>query len=586
MTTLQPVLQALGYRSSAQQLAFVKLLQVAVAYGRLPGVEGVLTDAQAQAVLNNVEFESPRQAAEWLHSVTQEKMLRTPGKERFQCTDNPELEAKREQIMPLLCEIEMIEGKQPKHNHYDHVLVLGAMEPAVENRLDVLHQVYEQGTTVGRIHLLGSERPLIPEREPDAARLSDKTEMGMMEDLYIRKSAQWPKALQNVPVTAVDTKMKPDGTRPGTADTVAAWLDSGVQPGRVLVISNQPYAQYQGAAVKSVLPAGFQVETIGSAVESSCVRMSVACDSIARQVDANMGKLMERLRLREDERDATPDIIKLKPSQILSDPGTYQFRGDIDKTGITHKYRDEVRNWDNILHGDPLLVHQRNDGSYYVADGHHRLDLAKRMDKEGKGPEDLAVRVLREADGYSAKDAKIIAAYKNIAHGHCNMVDAAKVLKEARSADVHQELLPKLPMDRGTLRQAEALSKLSDEALAVIERGDVPLQAGIEVAKRVSDPVRQLAVLDIVREKLASPEMQLQASATHHTQHSHEQEGALKAAIAPIAHIREGHIDLAEGRKFQFRDIEMQHDKPSASFAARIEQEKLHQRTTSSHLAI
>lgn len=587
MTTLKPVLEELGFQSPAKQLAFVKLLQATGAYGRLKGVEGVLSDAQAKAVLENVNFESTRQAAEWLHDVTQENMLRPAGKERYQCAESAELDAMRSRLVPLLQELGLVDPVRPKHMHYDHVLVLGAMQPAVENRLDILEQVSNEGATFGRIHLLGSERTLAPEREPLAASLADKTEMGMMEQSFIRKSAAWSKELQNTPVTAVDTRMRTDGTRPNTADTVAAWLDSGVQPGRVLVISNQPYVQYQDAAVKSLMPAGFEVETIGAAADVSCMKLVAACDSVARQVDAGMDKLMERLRLRENEREAAPDIVKLKPSQILSDPETYQFRSDIDGTGITHQYREQVKSWDPIINGDPLLVHQRKDGSYYVADGHHRLDLAKRLEKEGKGPQELAAHVLREADGYTAKDAKLVAAYKNIAHGHSNVIDAAKVLKEARDADVHQDLLPKLSMERGNLRQAKALSALSDEALAVIEKGDVPVQAGVEVARRVSDPTRQLAVLDLVKQQLAvMPDVAsgVQVNASQHSAHSHEHEGGLQATTAPIARIREGHIDLAEGRSFKFRDIQLEQNKPSISFTARIEQER--QQTSSRHLAI
>jgi ParB-like chromosome segregation protein Spo0J len=196
-------------------------------------------------------------------------------------------------------------------------------------------------------------------------------------------------------------------------------------------------------------------------------------------------------------------IIYFDPDSIQADPATYQFRSGGDKkNGVTKKGKYEGKRWDAVLHGDPILVHERVDGSLFVADGHHRLELAKRTNAEGAGPGRIAAQVLREADGYTPEDVRVIAAYKNMQHGHTNVVDAAKVFKEVASGRVNKELLPQLQMDKGNLTLSYRLSKLSDNALTQIASGDVPAEMAAQVADKLADPARQEAVMKNIHQKL------------------------------------------------------------------------------------
>jgi len=192
----------------------------------------------------------------------------------------------------------------------------------------------------------------------------------------------------------------------------------------------------------------------------------------------------------------------LDPMSIKVDADTYQFRSHGDGKGVTRLGRYNTDHWDPILHGDPILVHQRLDGSLYVADGHHRLDLAKRLNEQGKGPGALAAMVLREADGYTPRDVRVIAAYKNMAHGHSDIVDAARVFKEATSGNIHTELLPQLQMDKGNLRISYSLSKLSDATLDKVASGEVPEAMAAKVVQRVTAPERQESVMRIIAQTL------------------------------------------------------------------------------------
>jgi len=194
--------------------------------------------------------------------------------------------------------------------------------------------------------------------------------------------------------------------------------------------------------------------------------------------------------------------VLLDPAVIETNPEMYQFRFGSDKNGVTRGGRYRCDAWDPAMHGAPLLLHERLDGRMFVADGHHRLDLAKRLNSEGRGPGKVAVNILREADGYTALDAKIIAAYKNIEHGYTDPVEAAYVLKDAESSNVNKHLLPKLSLDKGSLPIAEKLARLTRKALSFLGAGKVPVEMGMEVALHVHDPVQQEAVLHIISKKL------------------------------------------------------------------------------------
>ncbi|MDX1974494.1 MAG: hypothetical protein SFT92_02335 [Rickettsiales bacterium] len=185
----------------------------------------------------------------------------------------------------------------------------------------------------------------------------------------------------------------------------------------------------------------------------------------------------------------------LDPKQIKVDADTYQFRAKGDAKGVTDAGRHQETEWDPIIHGNPILVHQRLDGSFFVADGHHRVDLAKRLQTEGKGPSTIAAMVLREADGYTPEDVKIIAALKNINDGHSSVVEAARVIQETQrgiaGGKIHEHLLPKLDDNKTLLKQSTALSHLSQQGLARVEMGDVSLNAAMIVALNVQDQKQQ-----------------------------------------------------------------------------------------------
>lgn len=199
---------------------------------------------------------------------------------------------------------------------------------------------------------------------------------------------------------------------------------------------------------------------------------------------------------------SSPYYAMLDPDALLADPATYQFRSGSDRNGVTKSGQILAGRWDPILHGDPILVHERLDGSYYVADGHHRLDFAKRLNEAGNGPGRIAAQVLREADGYTPLDVKIIAAYKNFSHGHFKPIEGARLFKEVVKGPVHTQLLPDLKLDTGDINIAYRMSKLSDAVLDKVQAEAIPDAVAAELADRVSDSAKQESVLAIISQKL------------------------------------------------------------------------------------
>jgi len=71
---------------------------------------------------------------------------------------------------------------------------------------------------------------------------------------------------------------------------------------------------------------------------------------------------------------------RVATDQIKIDPETYQFRDDVNAEGIDERLLG-IRSFDDLRAGT-LILHERENGDLFVADGHHRIDLARRLNRE------------------------------------------------------------------------------------------------------------------------------------------------------------------------------------------------------------
>ncbi len=193
-------------------------------------------------------------------------------------------------------------------------------------------------------------------------------------------------------------------------------------------------------------------------------------------------------------RETLPDnagvYLEFDPDQLVVDAERFQFKAGGDVEGVTDALRG-VEKWDPIKAG-AAIVWEANDGRFFVADGHQRTGLARRLKAQGQSPK-LRADVLREADGFSAADVRAIAAAKNIAQGTGTAIDAAKVLK------VRPELLDGTINPRsGLVRNAQGLMRLGDDAFGMIVNEVVPDHYGAIVGRLVDDPAEQVAVMGVL----------------------------------------------------------------------------------------
>ena len=196
-------------------------------------------------------------------------------------------------------------------------------------------------------------------------------------------------------------------------------------------------------------------------------------------------------------------VVALDPDDIAVDARTFQFKAGGDEAGVTERLQG-VETFDPRLAG-MALVYEAQDGRLFIVDGHQRLALARRAKAAGQPDVRINALVLREEDGISPAQARVIAAMKNIAEGTGSAVDAAKVLRETGGLGIP------LPPRSALVRDARGLARLSDEAFGLVVNEVVPPQQAAIVGRLTPDPEQQLAVLKVLAK--VRPENAAQAEA-------------------------------------------------------------------------
>ena len=184
-------------------------------------------------------------------------------------------------------------------------------------------------------------------------------------------------------------------------------------------------------------------------------------------------------------------IYRFNPNEIEVDAKLFQFKEGADVAGVTERLRG-VTQWDHSKAGQ-IIVYEFSDGRRFIADGHQRLGLAKRIIKEDPSQDiKLYGTLLRELDGVKPEQAMVIAASTNIAQGTGTIIDAAKILR------IDPSQLQTLPPRSALVRDAQALVNLSDEAFGLVRNEIVPANYAALVGRLVKDQEKQLAILKLL----------------------------------------------------------------------------------------
>ena len=110
------------------------------------------------------------------------------------------------------------------------------------------------------------------------------------------------------------------------------------------------------------------------------------------------------------------EIFTYRPKDLLVDAKLFQFKAGGDVMGVTDRLQD-IGTWDPIR-ANTIIVYEFADGRTFIADGHQRLGLAKRLQAADPSLDiQLKAFKLREIDGISVPEARAPAAAKNISEG-------------------------------------------------------------------------------------------------------------------------------------------------------------------------
>ena len=266
----------------------------------------------------------------------------------------------------------------------------------------------------------------------------------------------------------------------------------------------------KAAGRKSDAQAGAEVleNSVTSAAESTpLVNTQIAdMEHKGRLVEAELalsnGKLanisdvpVSPVRLPEDVYQATNVggvVDEFDPNDIGVDAKTFQFKEGGDEFGVTDRL-EGVTQWDPIKAG-MVTIYEYADGRLFIADGHQRLGLAKRISKQDPTQKVKMIGYrLREIDGISPEDAMVTAALKNISEGTGTAIDAAKVLRTS------PQRIGELPPRSAFVRQATDLANLVGEAWGMVKNEVVAPNFAAIVGRLIpGDEALQKAALDVL----------------------------------------------------------------------------------------
>ncbi len=185
-------------------------------------------------------------------------------------------------------------------------------------------------------------------------------------------------------------------------------------------------------------------------------------------------------------------VDEFDPNDIGVDAKTFQFKEGGDEFGVTDRLQG-VTQWDPIK-GGMVTIYEYADGRLFIADGHQRLGLAKRISQQDPSQNVKMIGYrLREVDGITPEDAMVTAALKNISEGTGSAIDAAKVLRSS------PDRIGELPPRSAFVRQATDLANLVGDAWGMVKNEVVAPNFAAIVGRLIpGDEGLQKAALDVL----------------------------------------------------------------------------------------
>ena len=222
---------------------------------------------------------------------------RKPGQERWEVPEVKLGKSEHDAVLKYLDQLGLVDELTPEAANYEYALVLGATVPRMERRLNHLVSLWKKGIRFKKIIFLVGQRPLtdgIDKVDTLIARTIGKQASGDRANAarpltetegakLVYETSDLPPAMRQVPVEFVDTPRTwrhDHWQRANTRDTLKQWLGLRPEPGKTLVISDQPHAFYQAEVVKQELPESFAVDAAAQEADPD-TQVSIYLDALA-----------------------------------------------------------------------------------------------------------------------------------------------------------------------------------------------------------------------------------------------------------------------------------------------------------------
>ena len=197
---------------------------------------------------------------------------RIAHQERWELSDAPHWD--RTKILKNLQELGFVEAIKPNQKHYKTAVLLGSTGPRMQDRIDYLVQLWNQGLRFDRLVFLTGDRDLIKSDGPHA--LKNETQLFK----YLWAHTNLAKDLKKLPTLWIDAPQI-DNQRPTTVSTVLEWKkQESLEHEDILAFSNQPFVRYQECALLNYLPKTARIEAVGPRAEPNTA-IRVYLDALA-----------------------------------------------------------------------------------------------------------------------------------------------------------------------------------------------------------------------------------------------------------------------------------------------------------------
>ncbi len=203
---------------------------------------------------------------------------------------------------------------------------------------------------------------------------------------------------------------------------------------------------------------------------------------------------LERIANPGKDRETISDIeFRFEIDELNVDAKSFQFKAGTDEFGVGEKLQG-ITEWNPLFSGK-IVAYEQADGSLFIADGHQRLGLAKRIKKQDPSQEIfLTGHLLREKDGVTKNQAVVMAAVKNITEETGTTLDAVKILR----GDPKQ--FEKLPPRSAFVRDARNIVNIKDDEAYGLFVNDIVSSNQASVVGRMipEDAVMQRAAMNVI----------------------------------------------------------------------------------------